>query len=158
MKWLEDLLERIASFLESNPVIEEPDEEVAENEKIIGEVPEDLRKLRAYNSSLVKKANELVKTHMKEHVHPNQTSEMCKKFHDSILPLGNEIEITRLFFWSRINNELKIHNGNTGLRKGWKVVEIPEESEKSERPEIHIVGIGDEIDPFFANFVRAMTH
>ena len=161
MKWLEDLLERIASFLESNPVIEEPDEEVAENEKIIGEVPENLKKVHAYMDFLAKKLKKMVKEYNKEELEgPGHTPETRKKFHDSLSPLMDELKIVKVAFWREFQNELKISVEGIGVRRGWKVVEIPT-SEESEKPEmsIHIIGIGGGgIDPLFASLVRAMTH
>ncbi len=149
MKWLEDLLKKIEAVTDKEIKSREPKKEIDDGEEIIGSVPANLRKIQAYNSAMVEKANALIKAHNEGHGGLGHVSEACEKFKAVMGPIEDEIKMTKLLFWRELQNELSIDIENIGLRKGWKVVKIPEK----EGIGIEIIGISGHI-PSIAELIR----
>ena len=134
MKFLFTLTAKIEAFLKTNPVVKEPNEEVAEGEKVLGTVPDGLIKLHAFKKSLIAQAKTLEKEHQK--TCKGDASNACKEFKLASCTLDDEIEIVNKAFWRELRNELGIESDSIGIRKGWKVVEIQESHT------LEIIGIG----------------
>ncbi|MBI5732651.1 hypothetical protein HY967_01685 [Candidatus Jorgensenbacteria bacterium] len=139
MKWLRDLLANIEAFPDKDIKNQEPDTEVGDDEKVIGTIPVGLRKLLAYRGVLIDEFKDLKEAHEKEHKGSGHTEKMCDEFGNSATRLKDEIEVTGTAFWRELRNELKITADSIGVRKGWKVVETPEEEEE---PGIRVIGMG----------------
>ncbi len=129
MKWLPALLAKVESFPDESIKAQEPTTKVADGEKVLGVVPEGVRKYIAYYGAQVDRIREMRKAHLMEHMGPNHTLEMCKKFRAAISLIKEENEVVAKAFWRDIRNEFKAENCNLGVRKGWKVVEKPEKEE-----------------------------
>ena len=141
MKWLNDLIQRIEALSDEDVASQKPDKEVGKDEKVLGIIPDGLRKIFAYRGILVDKYNAMRKEHEKEHSRPNHTDEMCEKFGASMSLLDDEIEVTGKAFWRELRDELKINVNPIALREDWKVVETQDSG-----PTIRLIGIGIE-DP-----------
>ena len=144
MEWLKGIFARIEAFPEENVGNHDPAEPVGEN-KVIGTVPKDLRKLFAYRCDLINEYNALVEEHKRAHLESGHTPKTCQIFRDSSVPLKEEIEVLHTIFWRELKNELKIGMVSIGIKKGWQVVEIPNKEEEKEEPDpeiIHVVSVG----------------
>lgn len=146
MKWLRDLIARIEGFSSEEAKDQEPSTDIEEGEKVIGEVPADLRNLFLYGRAVVERLNVMKRDHKKEHDDPNHTEEACEKFASSAAALMDEIEVVEKAFWRGLREELKFSADGVGVRKGWAVVEMPEEKPSSVIEVISISGGGSIAD------------
>lgn len=127
IKWPKNLIAEAEAWTECEP---EPDDPVADGEKVIGEVPENLRKFRGYyvhylGDQMMKKAAE----HEKAHEDPAHDPRSCEKFSEEISEIKENRDLLSKIFWRSLRECMGITAGSIGLRKGWKVVECPEELE-----------------------------
>jgi hypothetical protein len=131
MEWLRNLIAHVETFPEEKISANEPDEEVIVGEKVIGVLSADLQKLYAYKNSLIDQFNKELEAHLKECRNLIESSENCKNFRVSASTLRNEINTLDSIFWTEIWNQTKSKTLSAGIKKGWKIVEIPYE-EKSD--------------------------
>jgi|GEM_PF-5724546 hypothetical protein len=139
MEWLKSLLAKIEAVTEAEINAQAPTEPIEVNERIISEVPVELRKILAYHNALAEKRRELQRVHDDEHDQPNFARETCEEFHRTIASTGRELKITEPLFWGELLNGLKSDAENIAIRADWKVVEIPEQDGK---PSIKMVVLG----------------
>jgi len=126
MKWLRELLARVEAVSEKDVENQEPKEKLGEGEEVIGEVSIDLRKLYAYRGLLIDKIKVLGEQHDKDHKSLDHTRRMCEEFNVSLSVITDEVEVTGKALWQEIRSESKVNFNGIGIRKGWKVVKLPE--------------------------------
>jgi len=123
MNWLEELLKELKGWEKEGP---EPEDPVADNEKVIGEVPVELRLLRGYSDSLKERVRQI---HSSCLILEDEFDE------DSILmelsDIKEKIDILHSLFWGCLRRSFTTKLTNIGVREGWKVVELPEEESPS---------------------------
>lgn len=107
--------------------IVELEDKIEGGEKVIGEVPKELRFLWSYKELLKNKTTLMIEEHDKRHRDSTDTKETCEEIVDTVFLNKNEIYLLKNIFWSSLRNELKVNTHDIGIRKGWKVVELPSE-------------------------------
>lgn len=150
MKWLKDLLARIEN-VSAEEIAKQESSPVEEGEEIVGIVPLDLRKVYAYNGSLIDEVNKRIEKHVKLHGGDHHKNGDCKKFHEEIAEVGEEIEIVKTLFWKSLQSELGLQGKSIGVRAGWKVVILSKKDEDDPRIEVVRVGISGSL----ADLLRA---
>lgn len=128
MEWIKNLIAEAENWDKPG---EEPDDDVAENEKVLGEVPEDLKKAMGYFNHLAGQAEKMFAEHRRAHRDPKHDTKSCEKFSREISEIAEKAEFLHKIFWKSLRASLKISANSIGLRKGWKVVECQEEDSES---------------------------
>jgi hypothetical protein len=126
IKWPKNLIAEAEAWTECG---QEPDDLVAEDEKVIGEVPENLRNFLGYYLHLGDRIKELAIEHEKAHEDPEHYPETCKKIFDEVSEIKENTDLLSRIFWRSLRECLGITANFIGLREGWKVVECPEKPE-----------------------------
>lgn len=145
MKWLDTLIQNTMNFT----VLPEydPGEEVSLDEKVLGEVPPDLQKMKSYHQvAFSDKLRRMLEEHVAAHKLPGHSEKDCEAFSEKMSTLEGESDLIMKIFWKSLRTELGIeHVGTIGLRKGWKVVECPPKKERSifDGMGFVVVGLGE---------------
>jgi predicted nuclease with TOPRIM domain len=137
MKWLKDLIAEAEAWTKCGL---EPDDPVVKDEKVVGEVPENLRKFRSYYLHLGDRIKELAVEHEKVHEDTVHNPETCKKISEEISEIKENIDLLRTIFWKSLRACLGISADFIALRKGWKVVELIGDPEPRVIRAITIIG------------------
>lgn len=142
MKFLDTLLEEIGSIDMSNVVgIEDP---VAENETVIGELPDELKRLHTYlrelSEQLAQKIDELKKQF--ESTPQDEIArimEELRKNSDEITAIKSRFALIHTLFWQEVGEEFpSASDKNVGIRDGFKVVAVDKKDEECDCPVCHI--------------------
>jgi hypothetical protein len=132
-KWLQNLGVKVDAVTQDMIDADEPPEQAEENDQILGEVPESLKRLRALSTKMTDDMDKQFEEHRKTHGLPGHSHQECEKFHEGLVPIKLEVEAIQQLFWLSLLTELGItFNKNLSLRHGWKVVLTPEEKEEEE--------------------------
>jgi hypothetical protein len=136
MKWVRETMSKAIEV----PIIEMSGE-IKPNEKVIGDMPEDLRHLGSYIEVLQNQLKALIGQHLIDHGKEGHTEESCTKFYADTEALVEDLNLVRKIFWHEVRLAMKTPQGTIGLRKGWQVVLI----DKVENDDSLIGGIGVEV-------------
>ena len=129
-KWLGGLQAKMDALTKDDIKKHQPDGEIEDGEKVIGSVPENLRRLRIVQIMMTETARQKEREHKLSHLSPDHKPEDCAKFHEEMAPIGREISAINDLFWLSLESELGVTSGaSIGYRSGWEVVSIPEKEE-----------------------------
>lgn len=121
MTYLEWLLGEINKISAEDLGIYCPDQEIKEEEKVIGELTLDEQKISAY---LDKSGMEML-GELEVMDEDDKTREELEK----MMQRGKEFDLIKDIFWKSVQDRLKTQNVDTssiGIRKDWKIVSIPD--------------------------------
>lgn len=106
----------------------EKDEEL-EQEKVIGEADEEMKKLYSLHSKLVNKLETLKKEHKEYHISNflipgvGEEPEECKKHHKEIQILEEKLEILGKLFWASVKSKFDCWTEEAvSIKSDWKIV------------------------------------
>ncbi|MDO8557266.1 MAG: hypothetical protein Q7R98_02270 [Candidatus Jorgensenbacteria bacterium] len=151
MKLLRKLLADVDAVTDEMIKSQEPEEEIQDGAKIIGPLSLDLQKLFTLRGLLADKLTETVGVHLREHLDPKHTSEMCKDFAASVALLEEEIDFAGKVLLRELYGEFKTSTG-VEITKGWNVVAPPEKKKFG----IEVIGIEIGGPYSFSEFLRGI--
>ncbi len=131
--------------------------EKLEEERIVGEADDEMKKIYSLHSKMVQEINTLKTEHGLFHKKMDlpgllrdalrdekgdgleRVSEECKKFKSKLEPLEEKADILEQLFWATAHNIVGTEHGALAIREDWKIVSYQPRSEKSLSP--HIIGV-----------------
>jgi len=129
MKCLGWLDEALGGLTEADLVNREPKEEIdsTNGESVIGEVESDeIKSLWCVIDRLGEERLRLRKEHGKLHLAGTQTEKDCEESFMKDKELADNSSAVAELFWCAVNKVIKSDHNQIGIRKGWKVVSVPE--------------------------------
>lgn len=105
------------------------DEEELQQEKIIGEADEEMKKIYSLHSKTVEKLEALKKEHSEYHASNflisdvGEKPEECKKYHKEVEILEEKLEILGRLFWASVKSKFDCWTEDAiSVKQDWKIV------------------------------------
>jgi hypothetical protein len=141
MKWLQEIINKAMAW--DGQIVDTMETDVKDGEKVLGTLSDPLKKRFCYLKHLSNEINSMMEKHMKkDHKSPEYDESKCPEIHGKLSLLHKERVIIHTVNWIETALELGVLDTvSIGLRKNWQIVQLPDENESKDLPNISVIGI-----------------